>query len=58
MRPRDDHRKDDIVKEIILDFEIKTRVNNILFAVDDRQSVVDLWRNRGITTLACAKGDF
>jgi len=57
MRPRDDHRKDDIIKEIILDFEILTRMTPVL-AIDDRQQVVDLWRKRGITALQCSKGDF
>jgi predicted kinase len=58
MRPRADHRDDKLVKEIILDFEIKTRFANIKFAIDDRARVVDMWRSRGIVTLACAKGDF
>lgn len=57
MRPRDDHRQDAIVKEIILDFEILTRYH-VFFAIDDRKQVVDMWRSRGITTLACAEGDF
>jgi hypothetical protein len=46
-----------LVKENILDFELLTRFN-ILFAIDDRQQVVDMWRRRGITALQCAKGDF
>ena len=57
MRPRDDHRQDYIIKEIILDFEILTRVQPF-FAIDDRKQVVDLWRRRGITALACSDGDF
>ena len=57
MRPRDDFRKDDIIKEIILDFEILTQMTPVL-AIDDRQQVVDLWRKRNITTLQCDKGDF
>ena len=57
MRRRGDSRKDSIVKEIILDFELLTRYD-ILFAIDDRQQVVDMYRNRGITVLQCAKGDF
>ena len=52
-----DHRKDDVVKEIILEFEIKTRYD-ILFVVDDRQQVVDMWRKHGYIVLQCAKGDF
>jgi predicted kinase len=57
MRPNGDYRRDDIVKEIILDFEILTRYNPVLF-IDDRQQVVDMWRRRGYTCLQCAKGDF
>lgn len=58
MRSEKDSRRDDVIKEIILDFEILTRYKEIIFAVDDRQQVVDLWRRRGITALQCAKGDF
>lgn len=58
MRPRNDSRKDDLVKEIILDFEILTRYSDVLFAVDDRNQVVEMWRKRGITCLQCAPGDF
>lgn len=60
MRPSNDSRSDTIIKEIILDFEILTRYNDILFAIDDRKCVIDMWRSRGITVLDCAgpKGDF
>lgn len=57
MRMRGDHRKDSVVKEIILDFEILTRYTPIVF-IDDRQQVVDMYRRRGYTVLQCAKGDF
>lgn len=57
MRHRGDHREDSIVKEILLDFEILTRFDPY-FAIDDRARVVSMWRKRGITTLACAEGDF
>lgn len=57
MRHRGDHREDSIVKEILLDFEILTRYTPY-FAIDDRARVVAMWRKRGITTLACAQGDF
>ena len=56
-RIKGDFRKDDIVKEIILEFEIKTRYD-ILMIIDDRQQVVDMWRKHGYTVLQCAKGDF
>lgn len=57
MRRRGDFRRDDVVKEIILDFEILTRYN-ILFVIDDRKQVVEMWRRRGITCLQCADGEF
>lgn len=57
MRPRDDYRQDFIVKEIILEFELLTRFN-ILFTIDDRKQVVDMWRKHGLTCLACAEGEF
>lgn len=57
MRPRNDSRDDSIVKEIILDFEILSRYTPF-FAIDDRARVFEMWRKRGIVTLACAKGDF
>jgi predicted kinase len=57
MRHRSDFRTDYIIKEIILDFEILPRYN-VLFAVDDRKQVVDMWRRRNIVTLACADGEF
>ena len=52
-----DYRKDNIVKEIILEFEIKTRYG-ILFVVDDRKQVVDMWRSHGNVVLQCDEGDF
>jgi predicted kinase len=57
MRPRNDFRRDDLVKEIILDFEILTRYTPIMM-IDDRQQVVNMWRRRGFTCLQCAEGDF
>lgn len=57
MRKGGDSRRDDIVKEIILDFEILTRYTPY-FMIDDRQQVVDMWRKRGFTCLQCDVGDF
>lgn len=57
MRKRNDFRPDYIVKEVILDFEILTRYKPYFF-IDDRSSVVKMWRSRGFTCLQCAKGDF
>lgn len=57
MRLEGDHRKDSVVKEILLDFEILTRFTPY-FVIDDRRQVVDMWRSRGLTCLQCADGDF
>lgn len=57
MRPRQDNRQDDIIKEIILDFEILTRFKP-LFILDDRDQVVAMWRRRGFMCLQVAPGDF
>jgi hypothetical protein len=59
MRLRGDFRKDSIVKEMMLEFEIKPRYN-LLFSVDDRKDVIDRIRTHGITVLDCAgeKGNF
>jgi predicted kinase len=56
-RLKGDHRADTIVKEIILDFEIRPRYD-ILMIVDDRASVVAMWRKHGYTVLQCDVGDF
>ena len=57
MRYARDGRKDYLIKEILLDFEILTRYEPAFF-IDDRKSVVDMWRKRGYTCLQCAEGDF
>lgn len=57
MRAAGDYRRDDIVKEIILDFEILP-LFEVLYAIDDRKQVVDMWRRRSITCLQCAEGNF
>lgn len=35
---------------------VPTQGKDILFTIDDRQSVVDMWRANGITCLQCKKG--
>lgn len=57
MRCRLDHRPDYIVKEIILDFEILTRIVPLFF-IDDRSQVVNMWRDRGFVCLQCNDGNF
>jgi adenylate kinase family enzyme len=57
MRSRTDRRPDNITKEIMLDFEVLTRYD-VLFCLDDRDSVVKMLRDRGLTVFQVAKGDF
>lgn len=57
MRNRQDSRRDDIVKENILDFEILTKYKPV-FMIDDRDQVVAMWRKRGFTCLQINYGDF
>ncbi len=57
MRERNDYRPDTLAKEAILDFCIEPD-HNILFVIDDRATVVQMWRSRGYTVLACAEGEF
>lgn len=57
MRQGSDNRKDAIIKQEMFDAHIKGKYN-VLFAVDDRNQVVRLWRSLGITCLQVAPGDF
>lgn len=56
MRPAEDYRPDHVVKAQILD-GILADGYRVLFVIDDRQSVVDMWRERGLTCLQCRKVD-
>ena len=56
-RAEGDYRKDTVVKLEIYEKHIKDKYE-IVFAVDDRSSVVQMWREQGITCLQCAEGDF
>ncbi|UTW54814.1 HAD family acid phosphatase [Kordiimonas sp. SCSIO 12610] len=57
MRPEKDYRPDTEIKKEILDL-LLSEGREIAFVVDDRDSVVDMWRENGITCLQCAPGDF
>ena len=57
MRADDDYRHDSEVKCDILK-NLQAQGKEILFCIDDRQSVVDMWRANGITCLQCTKGDY
>lgn len=53
MRPVGNCEQDRIIKERILKNDILPKYN-VLFCVDDRQQVVDMWRENGLVCLQCA----
>jgi hypothetical protein len=57
MRKSGDYRKDYEVKKEIYETYIKDKFN-VLCVLDDRQSVVDMWRSLGLTCLQVNYGDF
>jgi FMN phosphatase YigB (HAD superfamily) len=57
MRADNDFRSDHVIKEEILS-RLQSLGKQILFVVDDRQQVVDMWRHNGITVLQCDVGNF
>lgn len=57
MKDSGDNRPDDVVKEEMYRQHIEPEYD-VLFVIDDRQHVVDMWRRLGLTCLQCAKGDY
>lgn len=57
MRKTDDTRKDFVVKKELYDTEIKGKFN-VIFVLDDRNQVVKMWREIGLTCFQVADGDF
>jgi predicted kinase len=57
MRKSGDFRKDRIIKKEIYDKYIKNNFN-ILFCLDDRNQVVEMWREIGVKCLQVQEGDF
>jgi predicted kinase len=57
MRAEGDTRKDVVVKQEIYAREIKGKYN-VLFVLDDRNQVVEMWRQNGLTVFQTAEGDF
>ena len=57
MRKTDDFRKDAIIKEEIYSEHIEGKFN-VLMVLDDRTSVVQFWRDKGLTCFQVAPGDF
>ncbi|MDP9379254.1 MAG: AAA family ATPase [Chloroflexota bacterium] len=57
MRREGDTRKDFVVKQEIYERGIRGKYN-VLFVLDDRNQVVDMWRALGLTVFQVAEGDF
>ena len=55
LRKDKDHRSDTVVKREMLAHIDKSRV---LFVVEDRSRVVEMWRSEGLVCLQCAPGEF
>jgi len=53
MRQSKDNRADHLIKEEVLE-SLVSKGERIAFVVDDRQSVVDMWRRNGVTCFQCA----
>jgi hypothetical protein len=58
MRADGDHRPDNIIKSELLDKVIYYKVGNPLIVFDDRNQVVNMWREHGLTCFQVAEGDF
>ena len=57
LRKVGDGRKDSIVKQEFFESFIKDKYN-VHFVLDDRSSVVDMWRTLGLTVFQVAEGNF
>jgi phosphoglycolate phosphatase-like HAD superfamily hydrolase len=57
MREDEDHTKDSEMKEDLYR-QYVAKYFNVLFAIDDRTRVVEMWRKLGIPCLQCAEGNF
>ena len=58
MRPIDNYIEDDQLKNMWLKNMIQEDRENIIAVFDDRQTVVDMWRNNNITCFQVAPGNF
>jgi hypothetical protein len=57
MRQAGDKREDSIIKQELFEAHIKDKYN-VVFVLDDRNRVVDMWRRNGLKCLQVAEGDF
>lgn len=56
-RQSGDYRKDAVIKKEIYSQYLEVKYE-VLFVVDDRQSVVDMWRSLKLVCLQCDYGNF
>ena len=57
LRKNDDFRSDDVFKSEVADL-FEQHVGKIDMVFDDRNSVVKMWRERGLNVIQVADGDF
>jgi len=57
MRKAHDMRPDNIIKLEVYEQFIRDKFS-VVFVLDDRQKVVDMWRGEGLVVLQCAPGNF
>ncbi len=57
MRPAGDYTEDAVLKKDFY-YEFIEPFFSVLFCVDDRKRVVDMWRSIGLTCLQCQEGNF
>lgn len=61
MRKEGDYTQDqELKKEWLVELlnEEQIKLDDIFFVVDDRNKVVEMWRNQGLTCFQCENGDF
>jgi hypothetical protein len=57
MRPANDHRQDNFIKFEILE-QIRHEYGEPFMVFDDRDQVVNMWRENGVRCMQVAPGDF
>jgi len=57
MRSEGDNREDTVIKAELFETEVEGKFD-VQFAVDDRTRIIKMWREKGLTALQCADGDF
>lgn len=58
MREEKNYEKDTDLKKRLYETHVKDHYEEILFVVEDRKQVVEMWRSLGLVCLQCAPGDF